>query len=167
LSDVDEELLTAPFGEGKELVAPATGQSIVSIETGSQVSTIRSRLGQARFASLVKKQYGNACCFPGCTVSDARFLVGSHLARCSDNEYLRGNMGNGFCLCLVHDRAFEIGLFTLDQFYRVFVNPRERQSGSAIVKELLNHHGEQIRVAEVKPLDDALLEHWIRVDIEP
>ena len=167
LSDVDDELLIALFGEGKELVAPATGQSIVSIETGFQISTIRSRLGQARFASLVKKLYGNACCFPGCTVSDARFLVGSHIARWSDNEHLRGNLGNGLCLCLMHDRAFEIGLFTLDQFHRVFVNPRERQSGSAIVKELLIHHGEHIRVSEIKPLDDALLEHWIRVDIEP
>jgi hypothetical protein len=47
------------------------------------------------------------------------------------------------------------------------VNPRERQSGSAIVRELLIHDGEHIRKAEIKPLDDALIEHWIRVDIEP
>jgi hypothetical protein len=166
LSDVDENLLTALFGEGA-LVEPTMKQTIVSVETGSQLATVRSRIGQARFSSEIKKLYGNRCCFPGCTVSDTRFLVGAHIARWSDNAHLRGHMGNGICLCLIHDRAFETGLFTLDERYKVFVNPRERHSGSSIFKELLLHHGEHILLSDVKPLDDALLEHSIRVDIEP
>ena len=76
-------------------------------------------------------------------------------------------MGNGLCLCLVHDKAFELGLFTLDEDFKVFVNPKEEGSQSPVVINLLRHHGEQIALAEVKPLDDALLEHWMRVDIEP
>jgi len=35
-----------------------------------------------------------------------------------------------------------------------------------VVQALRPQHGEQIRLAEVLPLDDALLEHWIRVDID-
>lgn len=167
LSDIDEELLMALFGDGLDVITPATKQVVVSVETGSQISSIRSRLGQARFSSEIKKLYGNKCCFPSCNVSDTRFLVGSHIARWSDNQNLRGHMGNGMCLCLVHDRAFEIGLFTLDELYRVFVNPKERSADSQIVKDLLNHHGESIRLSDVKLLEDALLEHWIRVDIDP
>jgi predicted restriction endonuclease len=117
--------------------------------------------------SKVKDLYGNKCCFPGCSVSDVRFLVGSHIARWSDNEKLRGLMGNGLCLCLMHDKAFEVGLFTLDQFYKVFVNPNELGSKSEIVKELISHQGQQIRLAGVLPLEDALLEHWIRTGVEP
>ena len=100
-------------------------------------------------------------------MTDSRFLVGAHIARWSDNEALRGHMGNGLCLCLRHDKAFELGLFTLDEQCRVFVNPRERDANSPVVDELVAHHGEQIRLADVRPLDDALLEHWIRVNIEP
>jgi len=76
-------------------------------------------------------------------------------------------MGNGLCLCLLHDRAFEIGFFTLDEQFQVYVNPRERDSDSPVLRELIAHHGEQIALAQVTPLDDALKEHWIRVDIEP
>lgn len=166
-SDADEELLTALFGPGDELLSQVDGKALVSVQTGTQISTVRSRLGQSKFSSAIKDLYGNRCCFPGCNISDPRFLVGAHIARWSDNEELRGNMGNGLCLCLLHDKAFEMGLFTLDEQFRVFVNPRERQSDSAVVKELFAHHGEQIMLSDVEPLDDALLEHWIRVGIEP
>jgi putative restriction endonuclease len=166
LSEVNEGLLTALFGAAKEPVRSSTKSSTISIDTGIQISTIFSRLGQARFASEIKELYGNTCCFPGCNISDTRFLVASHIARWSDNEHLRGHMGNGLCLCLLHDKAFEIGLFTLDALYKIYVNPRDRRFDSEIVKELVSHHGECIRLSDVKPMDDALLEHWSRVNIE-
>jgi hypothetical protein len=167
LSDVDEELLAALFGNSTGLNASGSGDFIVSVETGSQISMIRTRLGQSRFSEEIKKLYCNRCCFPGCKVTDPRFLVGSHIARWCDNVKLRGHLGNGLCFCLIHDKAFEIGLFTLDERSAVFVNPRERRSESTIVQNLINHHGEEIRRAMVAPLPDALLEHWIRVDIDP
>jgi hypothetical protein len=167
LSDVDDELLTALFGATGAINAPATGAPVVSVETGSQIATVRSRLGQAKFASEIKKLYGYRCCFPGCGMSDPRFLVASHIARWSDNEILRGQLGNGLCFCLVHDKAFELGLFTLDEQFRVFVSPREHSAQSPIARNLLAYHGQQISLADIEPLADALLEHWIRVNIEP
>jgi putative restriction endonuclease len=167
LSDVDEGFLEALFGAGSRVTAPMSQKVVVSVETGSQIAVVRTRQGQERFASAIKLLYGNRCCFPGCNIADARFIVGAHIARWSDNELLRGHMGNGLCLCLLHDRAFEVGLFTLDEHFRVFVNPREKQSDSQVVRGLLEQDGEQIRLSEVKPLEDALLEHWIRVDLEP
>lgn len=167
LSDADDALLIALFGDGGEVRFGASGRMLVSIETGSQIRTILARIGQVKFASAVKAMYGNRCCFPGCTVNDSRFLVGAHIARWSDSEALRGHLGNGMCLCLVHDKAFEIGIFTLDANRCIFINPRERKSGSEIARRLVKYHGERIATAEVPPLDDALLEHWIRVGIEP
>lgn len=110
------------FGDSTDLKASDQDNVIVSIETGLQLSSIRTRLGQARF--------------PDCDVSDPRFLIGSHIARWADNEKLRGNLGNGLCLCLIHDKAFEVGLYTRDEPLAVFVNPRERKPGSIIVKGL-------------------------------
>jgi hypothetical protein len=167
LSDVDEKLLTALFGDSAELTASDSGAVIVSVATGSQISAIRTRLGQSQFSDAIKTLYGNRCCFPGCEISDPRFLICSHIARWSDNEALRGDPGNGLCLCLIHDKAFEVGLYTLDEHLAVFVNPRESESGSIIVRALLEKKGEKVRASKVPPLADALLEHWIRIDVDP
>ncbi len=167
LSDVDDELLVALFGNDAEIRLPTTQETVVSVATGSQISTIRSRIGQTRFSDRIKALYGYRCCFPGCLISDQRFLVGSHIARWSDNIELRGQMGNGLCLCLLHDKAFELGLFTVDEQFAVFVNPREGGSESPIVQSLLLHQGEKIRLSTIKILDDALLEHWIRTGMDP
>jgi putative restriction endonuclease len=142
-------------------------KDIVTVATKAQIAEVLSRQGQARFSAEIKRMYGNRCCFPGCNVSDARFLVGAHIARWSDNERLRGHLGNGLSLCLIHDKAFEIGIFTIDESYRVFLNPREKESRSSIVLKVRLSEGEQIRLADIKPLEDALLEHWIRVGVEP
>ena len=167
LSDVDEALLTALFDDSDKMGTADSGPSITSVETGSEIATIRTRLGQSRFADAVRTLYASQCCFPDCKVADPRFLVASHIARWCDNVELRGELGNGLCFCLVHDKAFEVGLFTLDEHFAVFVNPRERRSESRIVQDLIAHHGEKIQIAGVTPLADALLEHWIRVDIDP
>lgn len=167
LSDVDEELLMILFGDSTGMKSSVTAEFIVSVETGSQVSSIRTRLGQRRFSDEIKKLHGYQCCFPGCGVSDPRFLVGSHIARWSDNEVLRGHLGNGLCLCLTHDKAFELGLFTLDEHFAIFINPRERQSSSSIIQALSQMEGIRIRSCEVPPIADALLEHWVRVGLDP
>ena len=167
LSDVDYELFTALFDQPSPTNVPPNPKTPATVETGSQLATIKARVGQAEFSDKIKGLYGNTCCFPGCNVTDRRFLIGAHIARWSDNETLRGNLGNGLCLCVIHDKAFEIGIFTLDENYQVYVNPRERNSKSPIVQEILEHSGEQIRLTEILPLDDALLEHWIRIDVTP
>lgn len=167
LSDVDDALLIALFGDGSKVVAPSDKRVVVSVETGFQIASVRVRLGQSRFSAEIKKLYRNTCCFPDCEIEDPRFLVGSHIARWSDNEELRGQLANGLCLCLMHDKAFELGLFTLDEQYRIFVNTKERRSRSEIFQQILKYHGKKIRLSRVHPSHEALLEHWIRVDIEP
>ncbi len=166
LSDIDEELLAILFDDEGTINAPSGGVTIVSVETGSQIATVRSRLGQDKFAAAIKGLYSNFCCFPGCSVADPRFLVASHIARWTDNEQLRGELGNGLCFCLIHDKGFEVGLFTLDDQFKVFVNPKERSAESPFLRKLISHHGEQITLARIRPLREALLEHWNRVDIK-
>jgi hypothetical protein len=115
LSDGDDELLEILFGppsvfRGDDLTPPP----VLSVRTGEQLAEVFVRLGQSEFSDRVRASYGGSCCFPGCQVNDRRFLVGSHIARWSDHVVLRGDLSNGLSLCLIHDKAFEIGLFTLD-----------------------------------------------------
>lgn len=167
LSDLDDELLFALFGDQPDLASVGQGTASASVTTGSQLAILRTRIGQSLFASKVKTLYRNQCCFPACDVEDQRFLVASHIARWTDNETLRGELGNGLCFCLTHDRAFELGNFTLDENFAVYLNPRECEARSSIVSNLLAHLGEQIAKSAFPPLPDALLEHWIRIGVDP
>lgn len=167
LSDVDASILEALFGSADLPDATAKRSPLYSVETGSQLAIVGVRLGQDLFSKAIRQQYGGRCCFPSCSVADPRFLVASHIARWSENEALRGHLGNGLCLCLMHDKAFELGLFTLDEDFRVFVSPRESMADSAIARELHEQHGQMIRLAPVLPLGDALLEHWSRTNVYP
>jgi putative restriction endonuclease len=166
LTDVDAQLFESLFGIDPKFQNPKS-QTIASVETGWQLSSIKSRLGQSIFSKCIKALYGNKCCFPNCDTADERFLVASHIARWSDNEKLRGHFGNGLCLCLTHDKAFELGLFTLDEKYRIFVNPKEITSSSEISRQLIGASGKSIYLPKIPPLDDALIEHWIRTDLSP
>ncbi len=166
LSEVDANLFDALFGH------PALDKTVhestanITVETGWQLNVIQSRIGQAEFSRQLKKLYGYRCCFPGCFVSDRRFLVASHIARWADNEKLRGHLGNGLCLCLMHDKAFELGIFTLDSSHRVHVNPRDVEIQSEIAAELLKSAGQSISKAPITPLSEALQEHQIRVNFK-
>jgi putative restriction endonuclease len=167
LSDMDEELLTALFGITPSGLISQGPVVSISVVTGQQLATVQARQGQSAFSKELKKLYGHSCCFPSCSVMDSRFLIASHIARWSDNKELRGHLGNGLCFCLMHDKAFEIGLFTLDENFRVFVNPSVTLLDASFGTQLKAAHGQQIRVATVLPLNEALTEHWTRVKLRP
>ena len=167
LSDVDEELLSILFNDNIP-ITNARGENVkISVETSSQFTNIKSRLGQSKFAEEIKILYSNKCCFPGCSITDSRFLVASHIARWADNEKLRGYLGNGLCFCLMHDKAFEEGLFTLDEQFRVIVNSKECNANSEFFVDLRKQESHLISLANIKPLKRALKEHWKRVKITP
>jgi putative restriction endonuclease len=168
LSDIDDSLFSALFDIEKSLsTGRLSAAQVISVRTGEQLRSIRVRIGQSDFSEAIKGLYRNKCCFPSCPVTDRRFLIGSHIARWTDNPSLRGNLGNGLCLCLVHDKAFELGLFTLDKGHRIFVNPKEGPGSSPLVDELRAAQGKPMEMASVVPLIEALEEHWRRVKLSP
>lgn len=132
-----------------------------AVPTGQATRTVLPRLGQDAFSRSVKTNYGNRCCFPGCTIDDDAFLVGSHIARWADAPDLRGHVDNGLALCLMHDRAFEMGIFTLDHKFAVVI--RNQTLKSTWAKETIGKFsGHPIRRGLVTPSLDALRRHWIR-----
>jgi putative restriction endonuclease len=166
LSPVDDELSEILLGSDRPSVGP-TRQSIIDVSTGERIVEMRARLGQQRFSRAVRENYGNKCCFPGCNISDRIFLVGSHIARWADVPALRGNPSNGLCLCLIHDRAFELGVFTVSSDYRVVINRRYQTliTGSWYENGMLPAEGQRIHTGKIAPSKDALQYHWARIDL--
>lgn len=167
ISDANEKLLAALFGSEVRVSPKTEAVPVLSVQTGSQFTNFFARVGQQRFSALVKNAYGNRCCFPSCVVNDPKYLVGSHIARWADNKKLRGHLCNGLCLCLMHDRAFEIGDFTLDKRFCVYVNTKKIGPFSPVMEQLALGQGQRISLAETHPCEEALQEHRSRVGIDP
>lgn len=167
LSDLDEELFGVLFGDVLDSPKKTHPASDTHVPTDTQLAYVNRRIGQQRFSEQIKQLYKFKCCFPGCEVDHPRFLIGAHIARWSDNQALRGDLSNGLCLCLMHDKAFECGAFTLDDESCVFVNPDFKPTDSRFIREISQAHGKAIRLFDIRPNPDALLEHWERVGIDP
>ena len=159
LSEADTELVEILLSNHLPGSSQATASSIV---VGERIEMALGRIKQDDFSKAVKRNYNGRCCFPECAVIDEQFLIGAHIARWSDVKELRGELSNGLCLCLMHDKAFERGLFTLDENNRVCVLPRALQStwGRAF---LSSHHRSQIGPSGIRPSIDAILHHWTRI----
>ncbi len=86
------------------------------------VRLVHYRINQSFFRRSVLSAYDNACCITGLT--GAKLLIASHIkpwSKCIDGNE-RTDTANGLCLNSLHDRAFDKGLFTLDEELKVVLS---------------------------------------------
>lgn len=164
-SPAEEYLLNLIFDDesksDKALYIPA------KVATSEILRQNRQRSGQNQFACCVKANYHNVCCFPGCRVDDPNFLVAAHIARWADNPELRGDISNGLCFCVLHDRAFELGYFSIDDNYHIMLSNDMTIKASTISQSQLHQaNGLPIRLGCILPSKHALTEHRIRCCID-
>ncbi|MEY8523518.1 hypothetical protein D7X98_10085 [bacterium 1XD8-76] len=162
LSEVDEILLAIIFGDF-ETFNDENGIEL-SVNTSFAIRHIKARVGHARFAKNVKDNYNNRCCFPECGISDRDFLIASHIARWADNSEKRGDTSNGLCLCPIHDRAFELGCFSLDDNFRICVSKKINHT-QIFDKYIDKFIGMTIEKGYIEPDREALAEHRKRSKI--
>lgn len=169
LSEVEESLAEIILGHDysineAENRAEHSNALPTRTEVGERLHEVKGRVGQKEFSDNVKENYANHCCFPECNVNDRNFLVGAHIARWVDEPELRGELTNGLCLCVFHDKAFEMGYFTLDKDFCVSINQHNPKiQGSDILRANLNQYdGKPIRAGKINPSIDSLKYHWER-----
>lgn len=80
----------------------------------------QQRVKQNFFRHAVLSSYGGKCCISG--VSDLRFLVASHIVAWKDDAAIRLHPGNGLCLSVIHDKAFDQHLFSLTNDHRIILS---------------------------------------------
>ena len=93
------------------------------------------RIKQNFFRRAVLSSYRGRCCMSG--LSDARLLVASHIVPWSKDKANRLNPSNGLCLSAIHDRAFDKGLITLTDDFKIVVSEELRRRKEAFVIEVL------------------------------
>lgn len=168
LSEVDDELYEILFGSSQVESEAPSHLTLIDVKTNERIRELQVRIGQKDFSERIRANYDHCCCFPKCTFSEDRFLIGSHIARWSDVPEFRGNLSNGLCFCLVHDKAFEVGFFTVDKNLCVLVNPNNTEVKKSRWCEtgLLPYNGQPIRRGHVLPSQEALSHHWKRINIQ-
>lgn len=167
LSELGQELAGILLGPDFSGSASQPRPPAITTATGQQIATIAARVGQGAFSENVRENYGHQCCFPECGMNERPFLVASHIAHWADTPTLRGETANGLCFCLLHDKAFESGLFTLTNEFRVVINQRRAAHSAWAQANLVQYAGHLIRLGPIAPSLDALCLHWHRIGHNP
>lgn len=114
------------------------------------------RIKQHFFRRAVLSSYKGRCCMSG--LSDSRLLIASHIVPWSTDKKNRLNPSNGLCLSAIHDRAFDKGLISLTDDWRVVVSDELRKLDESFVKAIfLPLEGQQIEMPERFRPDHAFL----------
>ena len=114
------------------------------------------RIKQHFFRRAVLSSYRGRCCMSG--LSEPRLLIASHIVPWSKDKTNRLNPSNGLCLSAIHDRAFDKGLISLTDDWRVVVSKELRKRDERFVQQvLLPLEGQQIELPERFLPDHAFL----------
>jgi predicted restriction endonuclease len=114
------------------------------------------RIKQNFFRRAVFASYRGRCCMSG--LSEARLLIASHIVPWSKDKTNRLNPSNGLCLSAIHDRAFDKGLITLSDDWRVVLSKELHKSDEPFVKSILKPlEGRAIEIPERFIPDPAFL----------
>lgn len=90
-----------------------------------RVRPVKTRMGQGFFRASVLSAYNNTCAITGLQINE--LLVASHIMPWAQDENNRLNPHNGICLNAIHDKAFDLGLITIDKSYRVVISSKLKE----------------------------------------
>ena len=83
-------------------------------------TTVKVRVNQDFFRSIILASYNSKCCITGLSVPE--LLVASHIYPWAKDKNNRTNPHNGLCLNVLHDKAFDKGYITVTPDYKILVS---------------------------------------------
>lgn len=107
---------------------------------------VKVRTNQAVFRTLVMANYNFCCCITG--INQPELLIASHIKPWSQDNTNRLNPKNGLALNALHDKAFDKGLITITEDYRIKVSPvlLKKAKTKSIKQNFVHFHNKQIMV---------------------
>lgn len=142
--------------DGRSIEDQITTEDIEHLVGDERESVVRTRVNQHVFRRMILARYDETCCVTGLTLPE--LLVAGHIVPWADAPEERLNPRNGLCLNPLHDRAFERGLLTIDDDFRIVIAERVRDDASPAAADLLlSYHGESLRLPDAFSPDPELL----------
>lgn len=159
------ELLLEAYGKeaNRYLIRPDEDIEAGGIELPEDTETVmqvKVRRAQSFFRRSVLANYDYRCTI--CQIDNLKLLNAGHIIPWSVDEHRRADPQNGLALCALHDRAFDRGLLTIDEEYRVVLSEKLRTKTESIVHRTAfsDMEGAAIRLPDkFAPAQDALEYH--------
>jgi len=121
-------------------------ESMIETQRTETVGSARVRLVQGFFRAAVLAAYDAQCAI--CRLGLPELLVASHIIPWSKDARRRADPTNGLALCVLHDKAFDIGLISLDDSHRVLLSPRAKLESTSRLHIVGLHEAEGTPVAK-------------------
>ena len=138
------------YMEALEQVVPThdpIGGEVIERVGEDRIVQSKERIGQSFFRAAVLNAYGQRCCITGLSVPS--LLVASHIVPWREDEQHRLNPRNGLALSVLHDRAFDIGLITINEDMTVRVSGNHPARDDAFFAMSIAHYeGQQIHLPQ-------------------
>lgn len=111
-------------------------------------ATAKVRIGQRFFRQSVLASYNSRCCITGNPIPE--LLVASHILPWGSHPEHRLNPKNGLCLAQTQDAAFDRGLITFDEDFRLVLGPylKEHLTNEALQRNFFAYEGKPIRMPD-------------------
>jgi putative restriction endonuclease len=117
----------------------------VSIPEGkTKESIVKTRVNQNFFRKMILSSYDRTCCITGIAITE--LLVASHIIPWSLDPKNRMNPQNGLCLNALHDKAFDVGLITVDENYHILVSKKIRDMTLEHTKIIMDYNGIKVKM---------------------
>jgi len=128
--------------------------SDAGMRAGTYEATVHARAVDPEFRATVLSRHGRSCPISG--VDHPGLLDVAHVLSWSDYPEYRADLSNVLALSKTHHAAFDRELFTIDQDYRLRVNPAFETESDVLQRTIIDRIGEQISLP-----DDSLKPQYV------
>jgi putative restriction endonuclease len=120
---------------------------------------VKIRINQNFFRTAVLASYNYKCAITGINIPE--LLNASHIIPWSKNNKERLNPRNGICMNTLHDRAFDRGLISIDEHYKIILSKKLiKMIDVESIKEYFSiYENKQIKLPEKFLPDKTFLKH--------
>ena len=113
-------------------------------EGKSREQIVKARVNQFFFRKSILASYNNTCCITG--LNQSELLIAGHIKPWSSDPQNRLNPRNGIAINALHDKAFENGLITITQDYKIKVSNilLNQKKSDSLENYFVKYHGKGI-----------------------
>jgi predicted restriction endonuclease len=124
----------------KENIEEQIGEKI--FEGKEREAIVKNRVNQNLFRRRILINYNSKCCFT--SLPSEKLLIASHIVPWSKDKENRLNPKNGLCLNSLFDKAFDSGLITVDESYRMVISSKLTPTNNNGIKLITAYEGKEI-----------------------
>jgi len=136
--------------------------SDTGVRAGTYKTTVHARSVDPEFRAMVLSRHDRTCPISG--VDHPGLLDVAHVLSWSDYPEHTADLSNVLALSKTHHAAFDRELFTIDQDYRLRVNPAFETESDLLRQTIINRDGERISIPEESLKPQYVTQHNVSIE---